>query len=300
MLGVGKEETMNQLEHKVEIAIITGLSGAGRSQAKKVMEDFGYYCLDNLPPVLIENFIELCEFNMEEITRIALVVDIRGGIFFDALEQSLLTLRYKGYNFKLLFLEADDPVLVKRFKEVRRSHPLDPSAPLETAIRQEREKLIKLREQADVIIDTSGLNLSQFKNQMAKVFSTAAEDSKMSVSIRSFGFKKGLPIDADIVFDCRFLPNPFYIEDLRPRTGNDKDVQDYVMSFEESRKYFEHIESMVRFMLPNVEKEGRAQLVVAIGCTGGHHRSVTFANRLYEKLQDTKYPVSVTHRDIHR
>jgi len=282
----------------MELVIITGMSGAGRSQAMKVLEDFGYYCIDNLPPVLVHQFVSLCDQNTEDIKKLALVTDIRGGVFFEDLEKELKVLKASGVNYKLLFLDSSDKVLIKRFKEARRSHPMNPTGSIEDGISLERERLSKLREVADTIIDTSGYNLSQFKNEMSKIFREDSETSSMSISIMSFGFKKGIPLDADFVFDARFLPNPFYVEELRIQTGNDKPVQEYVMSFQESHDFYNQILSMVNTVLPLCEKEGRAQLIIAIGCTGGHHRSVTLSNRLFEELKGHNYTVGVSHRDI--
>lgn len=282
----------------MELVIITGMSGAGRSQAMKVLEDFGYYCVDNLPPVLIHQFVALCDQNTEDIRKLALVTDIRGGIFFEDLEKELQVLKDSGLNYKLLFLDSSDKVLIKRFKEARRSHPMNPTGSIEDGISDERVRLAKLRDISDTIIDTSGYNLSQFKNEMSKIFREDTERSNMSISIMSFGFKKGIPLDADFVFDARFLPNPFYVEELRVQTGNDKPVQDYVMSFQESHDFYSQIVSMVNTVLPLCEKEGRAQLIIAIGCTGGQHRSVTLSNRLYDELKDHKYTVGITHREI--
>lgn len=282
----------------MELVIITGMSGAGRSQAMKVLEDFGYYCVDNLPPVLIHQFVTLCEQNTEDIKKLALVTDIRGGIFFKDLKKELEALRRTGLSYKLLFLDASDKVLIKRFKEARRSHPMNPTGSIEDGILEERKTLSLLKDAADTIVDTSGYNLSQFKNEMSKIFRENSDTSNMSISIMSFGFKKGMPMDADFVFDARFLPNPFYVEDLRALTGNDAPVQEYVMSFQESHDFYNQIVSMVTTVLPLCEKEGRAQLIIAIGCTGGHHRSVTLANRLYNELDSGKYTLSITHRDI--
>ncbi len=282
----------------MELVIITGMSGAGRSQAMKVLEDFGYYCVDNLPPVLIHQFVSLCDQNTEDIRKLALVTDIRGGIFFEDLERELEILKETGLNYRLLFLDSSDKVLIKRFKEARRSHPMNPNGSIEEGISDERERLSELRDVADTIIDTSGFNLSQFKNEMSKLYREDSDTSSMSISIMSFGFKKGMPMDADFVFDARFLPNPYYIEELRTHTGNDKAVQEYVMSFQESHDFYEQIVNMVNTVLPLCEKEGRAQLIIAIGCTGGQHRSVTLSNRLYDEIKGYNYTVGITHREI--
>lgn len=282
----------------MKLVLITGLSGAGRSQTMKAMEDIGYYCIDNLPPVLIPKFVELCAKNMDSFSKVALVTDIRGGKFFDDLDDSISYLRKSGYSFEMVFLEASNGVLIKRFKEARRAHPLLPEGSIEEGIELEREKLRYLRDMADRIIDTSNFNISQFRKELYKVYLEGIETGNMTISVVSFGFKKGLPIEADFVFDVRVLPNPFYIEELKKLTGNEKSVQDYVMKFPESEKYFEKIKNMVEFLIPLSIKEGRSQLVIAIGCTGGQHRSVTFANKLTKYLDDNNHRVSVTHREI--
>ncbi|MGB3367668.1 MAG: RNase adapter RapZ, partial [Acidaminobacteraceae bacterium] len=252
----------------MKLVLITGLSGAGRSQTMKAMEDIGYYCIDNLPPVLIPKFVELCAKNMDEFSKIALVTDIRGGKFFDDLDESISYLRKSGYSFEMVFLEASNGVLIKRFKEARRAHPLLPEGSIEDGIELEREKLRYLRDIADRIIDTSNFNISQFRKELYKVYLDGIETGNMTISVVSFGFKKGLPIEADFVFDVRVLPNPFYIAELKKLTGNEKSVQDYVMKFPESEKYLEKIINMIEFLIPLSIKEGRSQLVIAIGCTG--------------------------------
>lgn len=282
----------------MNIVIITGLSGAGKSQAMKAMEDIGYYCVDNLPPVLIPQFVALCSRNMEDLTRIALVVDIRGGRFFNALDSSLEEINALGYAPDIVFLEASDEVLIKRFKETRRTHPLKPYGSIEEGIDLERKRLMDLRNRAAVIIDTSSLNISQFRRELYKKFVEGQEMENMSITITSFGYKKGIPRDADLVFDARMLPNPFYIDELKPLTGFDKEVQNYVMSFPESVRYLNRIIQMIDFLLPQCIKEGRSQFVIAIGCTGGQHRSVTFANLLGDHFGNTKHRVSVMHREL--
>lgn len=282
----------------MRLVLITGLSGAGRSQMMKAMEDIGYYCIDNLPPVLIPKFVELCGKNMDSFSKVALVTDIRGGKFFDDLDESITYLRKSGYSFEIVFLETNNGVLVKRFKEARRAHPLLPDGSIEDGIELEREKLQYLRDIADRIIDTSNLNISQFRKELYKVYLEGIETGNMTISVVSFGFKKGVPIEADFVFDVRVLPNPFYVEELKKLTGNEKVVQDYVMKFPESEKYFEKIKNLVEFLIPLCIKEGRSQFVIAIGCTGGQHRSVTFANKLVEYLDSNDHRVSVTHREI--
>lgn len=277
--------------------IISGQSGAGKSQAKKVFEDFGYYCIDNLPPSLIPNFLELLEQNSEDINNIALVIDIRGGKFFKDLEDNLELLTQKNYDYRIFYFEANDDVLIKRFKETRRSHPLDPAARIETCIEQEKEILSALKEEADFVINTGVMTQSQLKSEISRFLEIKDETQQIALTIMSFGFKKGVPLDSDYVFDVRFLPNPYYIEELRTLTGNDKPVRDYVMSFQESNDYINRIEDLLAYAVPMFVRDGRNQLVISVGCTGGQHRSVTFANELSLFFKDKNYNVVTVHRD---
>jgi len=278
--------------------IVTGLSGAGRSQAMKAFEDRGYYCIDNLPPQLFTTFAELCETNRDDINNVALVIDTRGGAFFENLFQGLERLRERGHHVEIIFLETKEEILVKRFKEARRSHPMNPDGGLLEGIALEKKKLKEVREKSNYVIDTSHLNLSEFKQKLSGILDEENHEIAMNVYIKSFGFKKGIPIDADFVFDTRFLPNPYYIEDLRHLTGNDQVIREYVMGFDVSKKYFKHIEDMVSFVIPQCMKEGRSQLIVGIGCTGGHHRSVTFSILLENALKAKGFNVKVHHREL--
>ena len=277
--------------------IISGQSGAGKSQAKKVFEDLGFYCVDNLPPSLIPNFAELLEQNSENINNVAFVIDIRGGKFFKDLEDNLQLLKQKGYAYRVFYLEADDDVILKRFKETRRTHPLDPSGRIEDAIQAEKKLLLLLKNQADFVINTNTTTQAQLKSAISSALEMTEKESTIQLAFVSFGYKKGLPLDSDYIFDARFLPNPYYIEELRPLTGNETEVSDYVMSFEESQAYFEQIKSLMDFVIPHMIKDGRAQLVVAIGCTGGQHRSVTFANALAAHYADRGFVTQAVHRD---
>lgn len=277
--------------------IISGQSGAGKSQAKKVFEDLGFYCVDNLPPSLIPNFMELLEQNSENINNIALVIDIRGGKFFKDLEDNLHLLKQKGYAYRVFYLEADDDVILKRFKETRRTHPLDPNGRIEDAIQAEKQLLSVLKNQADFVINTNTTTQAQLKNAIASALEISETQAQMQVQFVSFGFKRGLPLDSDYIFDVRFLPNPYYVEELRVLTGNDIEVSDYVMSFEESRDFFEHIKSFLDYIIPQMVKDGRAQLVISIGCTGGQHRSVTFANALSSYYAGQGMKTQAIHRD---
>lgn len=278
--------------------IVTGLSGAGRSQAMKAFEDMGWYCVDNMPPALIPQFADLVQNQSEPIERAALVADIRGGRFFDDLENGIESLKQSGALVRILFLEASTAELIKRFKETRRTHPINPTGSIEAGIDMERERLKAIREKADLIIDTTQKTLGQFRTEIQKAFESVDVQDSMSVSIQTFGYKRGIPLDADLVFDVRMLPNPFYIAELRNLTGNDRGVQDYVMKFQDSLSYYERLLDLVEFLIPLCIKEKRAQLVVAIGCTGGQHRSVTFGNLLAETLKERGRSVSVYHREL--
>lgn len=280
--------------------IISGQSGAGKSQAKKVFEDLGFYCVDNLPPSLIPNFIELLAQNSENINNVALVIDIRGGKFFKDLEDNMALMNEKGFTYRVLYLEADDDVILKRFKETRRTHPLDPNGRIEDAIQSEKKLLASLKSQASFVINTNTTTQAQLKAAITKALEMDESESKLNVAFVSFGFKKGLPLDSDFIFDVRFLPNPHYIEALRPLTGNDQQVSSYVMSFEESRATLDQIVTFLNFVIPQMVKDGRAQLVIAIGCTGGQHRSVTFANALAEHYLKQGYAAAAVHRDAKR
>jgi len=281
----------------VNFIIISGQSGAGKSQAKKVFEDLGFYCVDNLPPSLIPNFIELLEQNSENINNVALVIDIRGGKFFKDLEDNLYLLKQKGYATRVFYLEADDDVILKRFKETRRTHPLDPNGRIEDAIQSEKKLLSVLKNQADFVINTNTTTQTQLKNAISSALEIAETHAQLQVQFVSFGFKRGLPLDSDYIFDVRFLPNPYYVEELRPLTGNEHEVSDYVMSFDESVDFFEHIKSFLDYIIPQMVKDGRSQLVVSIGCTGGQHRSVTFANALSKYFAGQGVKTLAIHRD---
>jgi UPF0042 nucleotide-binding protein len=282
----------------MKFVIITGLSGAGKSQAMKCMEDIGFYCVDNLPPLLIPKFAELCFHSHGDIEKVALVIDIRGRKFFGDLFESLDKIRQEGYDYEILFLEASDETLIKRFKETRRSHPLTPDGSLIEGIEEERERLAELKRNAKHIVDTSKLATAQLKEEIKKIYIEGIKIENLTISIQSFGFKKGIPLDADLVFDVRFLPNPYYIESLRDCTGNDIQVRNYVMQWTESTEFLQKLIDMLEFLIPHYIKEGKTQLVIAIGCTGGRHRSVTIANILYEVLQKKGHRVTIQHRDL--
>lgn len=281
----------------MKFIIITGLSGAGKSEALKVLEDHGFYCMANLPPALLKDFIELCLNKKEDQENIALLVNTKEGNLVNELFNNLEELNKMNIDYEILFLEASDTVLVKRFKELRRPHPQNPNGRIIEGIEQERIALQKIKHRADHIIDTSNLNLGKLKEELTEIFIEGKSSEKLSISIVSFGFKKGLPMDVDLLFDVRFLPNPYYIDELRPLTGNDREVRDYVMGFEESKAFLEKLKNMVEFLIPYYVKEGKSQLIIGIGCTGGKHRSVTIANELYEYLSAQNLRVMVNHRE---
>lgn len=283
----------------MKIVVITGMSGAGRSQAMKTFEDAGYYCIDNMPLALMPKFVELVENNTENIEKVALVTDIRGRRFFDTLEKTLEAMKSTSTDFKILFLEASNHALIKRYKEARRTHPLNPGGSIEDGINKERKRLEVIRNLADNIIDTSDLSLALFREAIHKSFDETEAAVELTLTLMSFGFKRGIPLDADFVYDVRMLPNPFYVEELKPLTGNDEAVRNYVMKFPESQEYYEKLSDLIRFQIPLCIKEGRRQLVIAIGCTGGQHRSVTFANLLKDEFEAAGYSVNCKHREQH-
>ena len=279
--------------------IVTGLSGAGKSEATNALEDMGYFCVDNLPPKLIKKFAEVCKQSQGSIDKVALVMDIRGGIFFDDLFESLSELSKEQFQYEILFLDTSDEVLVKRFKEKRRSHPLAPGGRVITGIELERQKLREVKDKADVIIDTSKYAIKDLREEMARKFGDKEMPEKqMAITILSFGFKYGIPVDSDLVFDVRFIPNPFYIPELKPFSGNDEPVKNYVMEQTETQTFLQKVNDMFEFLIPNYQNEGKRQLIISIGCTGGRHRSVAIANSIYETLRANNHDVYVEHRDI--
>ena len=279
--------------------IVTGLSGAGKSEATNALEDMGYFCVDNLPPKLIKKFAEVCKQSKGSIDKVALVMDIRGGIFFDDLFESLSELSKEQFQYEILFLDTSDEVLVKRFKEKRRSHPLAPGGRVITGIELERQKLRDVKDKADVIIDTSKYAIKDLREEMARKFGDKEMPEKqMAITILSFGFKYGIPVDSDLVFDVRFIPNPFYIPELKPFSGNDEPVKNYVMEQTETQTFLQKANDMFEFLIPNYQKEGKRQLIISIGCTGGRHRSVAIANSIYETLRANNHDAYIEHRDI--
>lgn len=284
----------------MKFVILTGMSGAGKSTAIKMMEDIGYYCVDNLPIALFEKFVELSSLQENaELQKVAVGIDIRNGQALEEIRDVLARIKKKKVHYEILFLDAEDSVLVKRYKETRRNHPLSGGDRVDKGIEEERKRLAFLKESADYIIDTSQLLTRELKAELDKIFVQNQDYKNLFITILSFGFKYGIPADSDLVFDVRFLPNPYYVEGLRAKTGNDKEIQDYVFQYEEAHTFLDKLEDMLNFLIPNYIAEGKNQLVISIGCAGGKHRSVTLANALYERLSGQKgYGLKIEHRDI--
>lgn len=286
------------MNESIRFVIITGFSGAGKSETIKCFEDLGYFCVDNLPPVLIPKFAELCAQSDGRINRIALVSDIRGGSFFDDVFEALETLEQNGFTYEIVFLEAREEVLIRRFKESRRKHPLSNTGSISDGIRAERQKLEQIRGKSSMIIDTSDLNARGLRDLISRNYENLPQQEKMLITVISFGFKKGLPLDADLVFDVRFLPNPFYVESLKELDGNREEVANYVLKWPMTARFLSKLFDFIDFLAPQYVKEGKANLIIGIGCTGGRHRSVTIANKLGEYLRTRGYLVAVNHRDV--
>lgn len=283
----------------MRFVIVTGMSGSGKNTAQKMLEDAGYYCVDNLPVSLIEKFVELLSMPNNEIEKVVLGLDVRAGQAFEEVARLLETLRGKGYPIEILFMDCADAALIKRYKESRRLHPVEPEGRIEDGVRKERVMLEKIRKQADYIIDTTSLLTRELKTELDRIFVEGEEYNSLMINIMSFGFKHGIPADVDLVFDVRFLPNPYYVDELKKKTGNDREVQDYVMACPESHIFLEKLVDMLEFLIPNYVKEGKYRLVVAIGCTGGKHRSVTLANELYQRMKNRgNYGITIFHRDV--
>ncbi len=278
--------------------IVTGLSGAGKSQSVKYLEDIGFFCVDNLPPALIVKFAEMCSQSKGVNENIAVVIDIRGGKFFDQLQSSLEEMLQAGYDYEILFLEASDETLIKRYKTSRRKHPLAADGRIIRGIKAERRKLQALKEKADYILDTTNMSASELREEISHIFVKGGKSEGLMINVLSFGFKYGIPLDSDMVFDVRFLPNPYYIETLKKYSGNDEGVREYVMKWPAALEFMKKLVDMVEFLIPHFIKEGKTQLVIAIGCTGGRHRSVTMANLLSQTLKNNNHRVITEHRDI--
>ena len=285
----------------MKFVIVTGMSGAGKSTALKMLEDMGYFCVDNLPIALLPKFAELAHAPGSDISQVAVGVDIRNGRSLDEMASVLENLKASGVAYQILYLEASDEVLVKRYKETRRAHPLAKQGRVEDGIRLEREKLLYLKENATYILDTSQLLTRELKKALEQILVEEKNFKNLMITVLSFGCKYGIPNDCDLVFDVRFLPNPYYVDGLKYKTGNDEEVQDFVMGYEISHIFLGKLVDMLNFLIPNYILEGKNQLVIGIGCTGGKHRSVTLANKLFEALSDrSEYGVRLEHRDVSR
>ncbi|MBO6133163.1 MAG: RNase adapter RapZ [Lachnospiraceae bacterium] len=283
----------------MRFVIVTGMSGAGKSTSLKMLEDMGFFCVDNLPVPLIEKFAELAFAPNSELSKVAVGIDVRTGLA--AVDKALEDLKAKDYAYEILFLEADNDCLVKRFKETRRAHPLAQDGRIEDGINRERGLLKYLKSQASYIIDSSHTLTRELKAEIDDIFAHGKDYKNLYITILSFGYKYGIPHDADLVFDVRFLPNPFYVDELKLKTGLDREVQDYVMGFKEAGIFLEKLQDLLLFLIPNYVLEGKHQLVIGIGCTGGKHRSVTLAGKLYEHLsREGGYGLKIDHRDVER
>ena len=283
----------------MRFVIVTGMSGAGKSTALKMLEDMGYFCVDNLPIPLLPGFVQMLQNTDTEMKKVALGLDVRSGQDLSGLKENLEAMDRDRIGYEILFLDANDAVLVKRYKETRRHHPLSGSGRVDTGIAKEREKILFLKMKATYILDTSKMLTRELRIELEKIFVDGQSFCNLYITVMSFGFKYGIPQDADLVFDVRFLPNPYYIDTLREKTGNEAEVQDYVMQNDKGRIFLDKLKDMMEFLIPNYILEGKNQLVIAIGCTGGKHRSVTLANALYQLLdQEESYGVRIEHRDI--
>ncbi len=283
----------------MELVIVTGMSGAGKTQTANALEDMGYYCVDNVPPALIPSFVEMGEKTQNRLSKMVIVTDMRGGDMFSDIDDVLLRLKAANVNYKILFLDSSDEVLVRRYKENRRKHPLNPDGALSLseAVNQDRLALDKIKLKSNYIIDTSRTTIAQLKQKLAALFFGDAGNN-LKIQCKSFGFKFGVDGEDDLIFDVRCLPNPFYIEELKEKTGKETVIQDYVLSTEESREFLKRLTDFVTYAVPLYAKEGKSQLNIAFGCTGGKHRSVTFAEIIGKILRDKDYDCSIVHRDM--
>ena len=287
-------------EARLNLVIVSGLSGSGKSHALNAFEDAGYFCVDNLPPTLLPTFVDLCNQKHGEITNVALGIDIRERVFFTDLVGTLERVKELGHSVQLLFLEAREEVLIRRFSESRRPHPLLPHRPVVDGIRFEKERVAELRRQSDRIIDTSDLTVHELRDLLTRQFQHASADGRLTISLITFGYKYGVPYDIDLLFDVRFLKNPYFVPDLKPLSGDDPKVRDFVLTDPNAISLLEHLEGLLRFLLPRYQQERRSYLTIGIGCTGGRHRSVAVAGQLHDKLSPMGYQVVVKHRDIEK
>ena len=284
-------------EDNFRLVIVTGMSGGGKTQACRYMEDLGYFVVDNLPPVFIPKFVELCKHAGGHVGKVVLVVDTRSREFFDTFIHVLDDMDRDDVPYEMLFMDASDPVIIRRYKETRRRHPMAPSSRISDGIAKERERLAPARAKATYVIDTSELKKVELRDKIHRLFGSA-EGEQMNINVLSFGFKFGMPLDADLVLDVRFLPNPFYIESMRHKSGTVSEVAEYIARWPVTQEFISHLDNLVDFLVPQYVKEGKSQLVIAIGCTGGMHRSVFIAKHIYDRLGSKGYPVKLEHRDL--
>ena len=279
------------------LVIVTGMSGGGKTQASRYLEDLGYFCVDNLPPVFIPKFVELCAHAGGHVSKVVLVVDTRSREFFDTFVQVLEDMDRSDTNYEMLFMDASDAAIIRRYKETRRRHPMAPASRITEGIAKERERLAPVRAKATYIIDTSELKKVQLRDKIHRLFGTS-EGEQMNINVLSFGFKFGMPLDADMVLDVRFLPNPFYIESMRHKSGAVPEVADYIAKFPVTQEFLKKLDDLLDFLVPQYVKEGKSQFVIAVGCTGGMHRSVFVAKHIFDRLGSRGYPVKLEHRDL--
>ena len=285
----------------MRIVIVTGVSGAGKSQAIKVLEDMDFFCVDNLPPMIVPKFLEMCKMSEDKFENIAIVMDLRAGkLFENTVLSALSNIEDTGYNYEILFLDASDDTLVKRYKATRRRHPLAPNDRLEVGIQKEKEKLEGIKNRANYIIDTSNLTTKQLREELLNIFEYGKKFEELFIGVTSFGFKNGIPNDVDLVFDARFLPNPYHVDSLRELTGKNEKIKEYVMRFPETGILITKIMDYLEFVIPQYIKERRAQLIIGIGCTGGKHRSVVIAEEIAKRLTESGHRVQLSHRDIRK
>lgn len=285
-------------EKNIRLVVITGLSGSGKSTALKAFEDIGFFCIDNLPATLLPRFLELRDEISREVIKIALVMDLRGKDFLDKFPKNLQEIKKKGYQIEILFLEAEEEILINRYSQTRRHHPLGDHRTLSSTIRLERKKMAPIKRLATYCLETSHLNVHQLREDIHRLFSKMAHPVSMALNLISFGYKYGLPHEADIVMDVRFLPNPFFVAELKEMDGNQNAVVDYIMKWKETKVFLKDFYHLISFLIPQYQKEGKSQLTIAIGCTGGRHRSVTMINALADFLKKNKLLINIRHRDI--
>lgn len=290
-------ETSEENFEKPRIIIVTGMSGSGKTQACRCLEDLGYFCVDNLPPVFIPKFVELCSHASSHVTQVVFVVDTRSREFFDNLVQILEDMDKKNLDYEMLFMDASDDAIIRRYKETRRRHPMAPSSRISDGVAKERARLETVRGKATYLIDTSNLSKAELRDKIKLLFSKN-ESGSMSISVLSFGFKYGIPMDADIVLDVRFLPNPFYIENLRHKSGSVAEVAEYISEKPVTQEFLKRLNNLIEFLIPQYVKEGKSQLVIAVGCTGGMHRSVFIAKHIFDLISSNGYTVNLEHRDL--